>query len=104
MDIFLFIVYLLVLALQVYLLVVSIKWKTKEAWLALFLTELISMLIAYNLANYYDNLPGYGMMPGFTYFAETLYSYLATIVYGIVLFVSICSGLIVYHRNKGKRA
>ena len=99
MDIFLLIVYIMVLILQIYLLVSSIKKKTKECWLTLFLLELIPMFIAFMLANYYDNLPGRGFMPGFIYMGETLFSYGAAIIYGIILFISVFS-FIVSKRKK----
>lgn len=99
MEIFLLIVYILILILQVYLLVSSIRKKTKESWLTLFLSEVIPMFIAFMLANYYDNLPGSGFMPGFTYMGEILFSYSAAIIYGIILFISVFS-FIVSRRKK----
>lgn len=93
MDLFLLITYIVILILQIILLVISIRKKTKKFWRTLFSIELISMLIAIGLMIYYNSLPGEGFMPGLTYLGEMLFSFGAAILYGISFLISICIAL-----------
>lgn len=86
---FLLVAYIMILALQIALLVLSLRKKQKKLWLSLFLVEVIPMLIANGLRIYYDSLPGHGFMPGLTYIGEVLYSCGASIIYCLMLLVSI---------------
>ena len=83
------IAYIVILVLQIVLLVLSLRKKQKKLWLILFLVEVIPMLIANGLRIYYDSLPGHGLMPGLTYMGEVLYSYGASIIYCVMLLVSV---------------
>ena len=94
MALILLIVYIVIFILQIVLLVISIRRKKKKLWLSLFLAEFIPMLIANRVAVYYDNLPGYDIIPGFSYIREVLFSYGAAIVYGLFFLVSVCSGIV----------
>lgn len=91
---FLLITYIVILILQVILLVITIRKKTKKLWRTLFAVELIPMLIAIGLMIYYDNLPEYGFMPGLSYLGEVLFSFGAAVLYGISFLISICSFII----------
>jgi len=86
---FLLVAYIMILALQIALLVLSLQKKRRKLWLSLFLVEVIPMLIANSLRIYYDSLPGHGLMPGLTYIGEVLYSYGASIIYCVMLLVSV---------------
>lgn len=67
MALFLLITYIVILILQIILLVITIRKKTKKLWRTLFSIELIPMLISIGLMIYYNNLPGYGFMSGLSY-------------------------------------
>lgn len=89
MSTLLFIAYIAIFILQIALLVLSLRKKTKKLWLSLFLSEIIPMITAFVLMRYYDSLPGYGFMPGLSYFGEVIFSFGVAVLYCIVLFVSI---------------
>lgn len=92
MEIILPIAYLCAFVLQIVLLIFAIKDRKKKNWLNLLVFEIGSILIALIFMAYYNGLPGYGTMPGLTYFAETMYSLFAAIVYGLMLIVSAVIG------------
>ena len=89
MPLVLLIVYIAVFILQAALLVLSVRKKTAKHWISLFSSEIIPMITAFVLMRYYDSLPGYGFMPGLSYFGEVIFSLGAAVLYCIVLFVSI---------------
>lgn len=95
MALFLLITYIVAFILQIVLLVVTIRKKTKRLWTLLFSVELIPMLVAIGLMIYYENLPGYGIMPGFSYLGEVLFSFGAAVLYGIFFLISICSCIVI---------
>ena len=94
MSLFLLITYIAILILQIILLVISIRKKTKKLWRILFSIELIPMFISIGVMIYYNNLPGYGFMPGLSYLGEVLSSFGAAVLYGISFLVSICSRIV----------
>ena len=69
------ILYILLLAVQVMLLIFAIRRKSIAYWMATWITEALSAALAWGLGVYYDGLPGYGIMPGLTYFAEAIFGY-----------------------------
>lgn len=81
--------YILILIALVAMLILSIRKNTRLHWVVLFSTELVSMLVSFGLARYFDALPGYGFMPGLSYLEEVVASYGAMIVYGVTLLISI---------------
>jgi len=91
MALFLLITYTVILIFQIILFVMTVRKKTKKLWRILFSVELIPMLISIGLMIYYNNLPGYGFMPGLTYLGEVLFSLGAVVLYGISFLISICS-------------
>ena len=91
--------YLLLFAVQIGLLVFALKRLTTSHWCLLYVIEMLSVVAALILMVYFDNLPGYGMMPGLTYFAEVFYSFFASIGFGILLLISVFVGLVA-KRNK----
>jgi len=94
MSTVLLIAYILILVLQITLLTAGIVRKTKKLWISLFTIEIISILTAAGLTLYYNSLPGYGFMPGLSYFGETLFSLAASIVYGVMFLLSVCVYLV----------
>ncbi len=84
------IVYLLVFVLLIFLQVQAIRRDSKKLWLILILLELVSVLAAYRIQEYYDNLPGYGFMPGLSYLDEVLFSFFASVLYGACFLISSC--------------
>ena len=91
MALFLLITYIVILIFQIILFVISIRKKTKKLWRILFSAELVPLLISIGLMIYYNNLPGYGFMPGLTYLGEVLFSFGAVVLYCISFLISICS-------------
>lgn len=97
---FLLILYIAVFIAQIVLFVIAIKRKTNKSWLTLFLAEIIPMIISLCLMIYYNNLPGYGFMPGLSYLGEVLFSFGATILYGVLFLVSVCGFVVIKVKNK----
>lgn len=100
MSTFLFFTYILIFILQIVLLVKSIRRDSKKLWVRLFLLELIPMFIAIVLEKYYDNLPGYGFMPGLTYMGEVLFSFGASVLYGVSFLISACIFIVIEEKKK----
>lgn len=96
----LLILYLVVLAAQIVLFVRCIRQHSLKRWLILFTFEEVSFIIAFLLMHYFDNLPGYGMMPGLTYFAATMYSLGAAILYCIMLLLSVVTAIALQIRKE----
>ena len=88
MELQLLILYAALFVLQLIFLVWNGKKPEKARWKALFWLELLSALGAVGLMFLFDALPGRGMAPGLTWFAEFFYSLFAAAGYGLMLFVS----------------
>ena len=99
MALFLLITYIVIFIFQIILFAITIRKKTKKLWRILFSAELIPLLISIGLMIYYNNLPGYGFMPGLTYLGEILFSFGAVVLYCISFLISICS----YIANSNKQ-
>lgn len=100
MSAFLFYTYILIFVVQIVLLVKAIRRNSKRRWIVLFAIELVPMLAAIVLKEYYNSLPGYGFMPGLSYLGEVLSSFLASVLYGVLLLVSISIFLIIEEKKK----
>ena len=96
------IAYLTIFAVQIVLLVLSVRKKAVRFWGGLFLLESISAVVAFVLMRYFDGLPGYGFMPGFSYLGEVLSSFGAVILYAAALLVSLCTLLIQIAKERKK--
>ena len=94
------ILYIFLLALQVLSLILAIRRKSKRYWVSLFVLEAVSAVLAWRLGVWFDGLPGYGFMPGLSYFAETLFSYGAAILYCGMLAVSAVTGILLHCKRK----
>ncbi|MBQ3544845.1 MAG: hypothetical protein IJA34_07675 [Lachnospiraceae bacterium] len=95
MALFFLIIYILILILNIVLIVRAFRNKTKKHWINMFIVECISVTIALLVMLYHDSLPGYGVMPGFSYLGEILFSYVAMILYTVCLIVSLLGCLII---------
>ena len=100
MALFLLITYIVILIFQIILFVISIRKKTKKLWRILFSAELVPLLISIGLMIYYNNLPGYGFMPGLTYLGEVLFSFGAVVLYCISFLISICSYIAISNKQR----
>ena len=87
--------YILIFALQVFLLVRS--FKSRVGWGRLLILDILSVVLALGCMWYFDTLPGYGIMPGWAYFAEVFYSLCAALVYGIQTLVAVL-GLLLWKK------
>jgi len=94
----LLVVYIFVAVSEIILYIRTIKGKNRS-WLKLIIMEVISLIAAIIIGIYFNNLPGSGFMPGLTYLGEWLFSMGATVLYFIILFVTICSKIIVYEKS-----
>ncbi len=81
----LIITYIMMFILQIVMFKLSIRRKTKKLWVSLFCAEGISILIAFGLVVYHNINQG----PNFEGFFEGLISFLAAIVYGLFLLISV---------------
>ena len=88
------IVYILLLLLQVAALIFAICRKAKAYWVSAWITEALSAALAWGLGVYYDSLPGYGIMPGLTYFAEAIFGYGTAVISLGLLAISVVLGIV----------
>lgn len=86
--------YLSVFIIEIVLLVKFFKSKQNKYWLINIILEICFIIISIIIFNYYDNLPGYGLMPSLSYITQALFSFCGCILNIIMLFVTICSRLI----------
>jgi hypothetical protein len=89
MDLFLFCAYVLILAAQIVLLIFAVRKPEKNLWPRLFCLEFVSAIAAVGLMFLFDALPGQGMAPGLTWFAEFFYSMFAAAGYSLMLLLSV---------------
>ena len=73
---------------------------TRGRFVLLYSAELLSCVAAAIFARYFDSLPGYGMMPGLTYFSEVIFSIAAAHVFAALLLLSLIGELIIRTRKK----
>ena len=83
--------YIAVFIIEIVLLVLAIRKNSGRLWLSLFLSEVIPLAAAFCLMQYFDGLPGFGFMPGLSYFGEVISSLGAVILYAAALAVSVCA-------------
>ena len=81
--------YLLMFLVQLVLLIFAVRKPEKNLWLKLFILEILSALGAVGLMFLFDALPGRGMAPGLTWFAEVFCSLFAAAGYSLMLMVSV---------------
>ena len=91
------ILYLIVFAIMIYQLIQCTRIQKK--WMVLFLLEISSIVAAFVLTVIYENLPGFGFMPGLSYLYEIVISFCSGAVYSVVFIVSV----LVYFFTKTKR-
>lgn len=87
--------------IQIVLLVKSIKKKNKKYWIGIFSLEIFPIIILLILFYYYENLaPRGGFMPGLDYLGEELICIGTSILYCIMLCVTMIAGIIVFEKNR----
>lgn len=89
-------IYSILFALQVFWLIRSCIRK-KKIW-PVALVSLLSALLAAFGVWYFDNLPGYGFMPGLAFFPEFFYSLCAAGAFLLLTFVSLLCLLLRKHK------
>ncbi len=99
MELILLILYLLVFIIEIFLLVKFIKSKQNKYFFINIILEICFIIISAITFIYYDNLPGYGLMPGLTYFSHFMYSFLSCIINIIMLAVTVFLKLILKKRG-----
>lgn len=99
MDILLLIVYVCMLIVDVYLLVRATKPFSRGRFFWVYLSELVSVIVALLIMRVAEQAPGCGIMPGLSYIEEVLYSLCAAAVFSIVFLVSIVINLFASHKN-----
>ena len=101
MPMLVLIVYICLFILDLYLLVRAIKPFSARKLLAACLSELGSLVAALLLMWYFDQAPGYGMMPGLTYIQEVFYSFGAAVAFaGLLLFSLVLGVCAARHKSK----
>ncbi len=98
-EIFLLIIFMILFLYQLLLLVKAIKRKENERFVLLAIFEISCGVFSRILIRYFDILPSSGFMPGLTYLAHSLYSYIAFGVYVIMFALTIMSWIIVRRKS-----
>lgn len=68
-------------------------------WTVLYLYELAGMVISWSVMSYYDNLLGYGIMPGLSYVQETSANMFAAMGFFAMLLVTLVAMLATLFRS-----
>lgn len=100
MELMLCFLYLLIFLVQLVLLIFAVRKPEKNLWPKLFCLEFLSAIAAVGLMFLFDALPGRGMAPGLTWFAEVFYSFFAAIGYGLMILISIITAGVLVWRKK----
>lgn len=102
-SLMLFVVCLAIFIIQTIMLVKSIKKKDKRYWIIIFCLEIIPITLLMGLLYYYEHLaPRGGFMPGLQYLGEELTCFGASILYLVMLCVTIIAGIIVFEKKKSE--
>ena len=100
MELMLLSAYVLLFVAQVVLLIFAVRKPEKNRWFKLFGLEILSAVGAAGLMYLFDALPGQGMAPGLTWFAEVFCSLFAAIGYGLMILVSIVTAAVLEWRSR----
>ena len=92
--------YIAALVIQIIMFAGCLKKPVRVRWSLLYLCELCALTAAVYFSIYYNALPGNGVMPGLTYFAETMYSMAGAVVYLCMLLVSVLACVIMKLKSK----
>ncbi|MDD6272709.1 MAG: hypothetical protein PUA90_04245 [bacterium] len=98
MVILFLIIYLMIFIFLIFNFVRCLKNKFK--WNKLLIFEIVFIVLTLILFIYYNNLPGFGFMPGFTYLGETLVNLASMILFIIIFLITLITKLIKYLVNK----
>ena len=86
------VVYFLVFLVLTWLLIQC--FRTRSGWGRLLALDILATVGACVLVWYFDTLPGYGIMPGWAYFSEVMYSLAAAVAFGAKTLVSLLGFLL----------
>ena len=102
-EIFDVILYTALFVVQLALLIVGAKRPSVGTFVILYAGELSGLVGAIGMALRYNDLPGFGAMPGFTYLGAYLFSCCAAIAFALLLLATIIVGIVLFvKRKKGK--
>lgn len=101
-KILLLLIYIILFVIQLVSLILFIRKKKQKYWVCSSITAMISSIAANRIMFYYDGLPGYGPLPGLTYFSEWIYSFWASIIFAGMFLLSIFLKIILKVRTKHK--
>lgn len=76
-------IYFLILFVQIAGTVFAARKNKFLFWALVYVFEILSVVGAIIAMLYFDRRPGYGILPGLSYFSETIYSLCAALVYGV---------------------
>ena len=93
------IVYICLFILDLYLLVRALKPFSARRLFVAYLSELGAFLAALIIMWFFDQAPGYGMMPGLSYIQEVFYSFCAAVLFAGLLLLSFVIGAFAAHRR-----
>ncbi|MBQ8527578.1 MAG: hypothetical protein IJ429_03805 [Lachnospiraceae bacterium] len=93
-------VYIMIFVCQIVFLVKAIKKKNWKTWTILFVLEIASLIIALSLMVYYENLPGYGFMPGLSYLGEVLASFAAALLFFVIFLISAIICIVISEKKR----
>ena len=100
MEIILLALYIILFIFDIILLIDAARKPSKAKWLTLFISEALFALLAVGVAFVFNSLPGEGMMPGLTYFAQVIFSICASLAFTVSFAVSAVVYIILKIKNK----
>lgn len=78
--------YVVFFVLQIFLLIRGCR--RKQGLGMVLILNVFSIVLSCFLLWYFDTLPGYGLMPGFAFFPEVMYSLMAAVVFAVLTLVT----------------
>lgn len=99
-SLILLISYLSVFIIEIVLLVKYSKSKQNKYWLINIILEICFIIISISIFKHYEDLPGYGLMPGLSYITQMLFSFCSFVLNIIMFLITICSRLIVKKKSE----
>lgn len=98
------VLYLVLLISQIICLVRIIRKgqhdKQRSSFIRLMLVEAVCIVLSLFLSLYYDSLPGYGFMPGFTWLYLWIISFAMIFVFLLMLLITAIAFLIQEHKAR----
>ncbi len=92
--------YIILLFVHLFLFWRVCRKPSRGRFILLYSAELLSCAVSGFAAIYFNRLPGYGFMPGLTYFGEVIFSLSAFCVFCFILMLSLVGGILIVRRTK----